>query len=159
MRFVHPIVSALACASVATYGFQAAAQQTRIIQGTEIPTTEPGQSREPTSTIGTTDRSTSRTFGTTSSSSTTPLTSAASFELKNRFVEFDDLIVQPFNISVDRVENRNIYDRSGQKNGEVDEVQFRDDQRNDANSITVARTELGLGCREVVVEMDSLVRK
>ncbi|MEM1306565.1 MAG: PRC-barrel domain-containing protein, partial [Pseudomonadota bacterium] len=82
-----------------------------------------------------------------------------SSEPKIRFVEFDDLIVQPFNISVDRVENRNIYDRSGQKIGEVDEVLFSSDQRIAAISITVGGNVLGFGGREVVVELDQLVMK
>jgi len=72
-----------------------------------------------------------------------------------REAEDDDLIVQPFNLTVDQIEDMDLKDAGGDEIGEVDDVLIDAAGQPVAVTIEVGGV-LGIGDREVVLGLDQL---
>lgn len=72
-----------------------------------------------------------------------------------REVEDDDLIVPPFNTSVERMEEMDVIGANGEEIGEIDEVLMDATGRVVAVVVEVGGF-LGIGEREVVIQLDQL---
>jgi hypothetical protein len=69
--------------------------------------------------------------------------------------EDDDMVVQPFNLSVDEIEDMDVRDMGGEEIGEIEEVLTDGSGQPVAVSVEVGGF-LGIGEREVVLGLDEL---
>jgi hypothetical protein len=72
-----------------------------------------------------------------------------------REVQDESMVVQPFNLAVDRIDDMDVYGANGEKIGEVDEVLMNAAGQAVAVSVEVGGF-LGIGGREVIVSLDQL---
>jgi len=74
-----------------------------------------------------------------------------------RWIEVEDgaMIVPAFNLTVDELDGISLYDRTGERVGELDDVLIGEDGKSMAASLDIGGF-LGLGERDVVVPFDSL---
>jgi hypothetical protein len=85
------------------------------------------------------------------------LTAAASADTARDYRELDDdnYVVQPFNVTVDQLDDMNVYGADGREIGEVEEVLVDASGNVVAVSVEADRS-LGIGDREVIMRLDSL---
>jgi len=89
------------------------------------------------------------------STTTVTTTTPPAAEVQLREIKDDNRVIQPFNLTVDQLEDRNIVDASGEKIGEIDEV-----LENAAGQPVAVVVEtggfLGIGDRDVVLGLDQV---
>ncbi len=70
-------------------------------------------------------------------------------------IEDDSMMIPAFNMSVDDLDDMDLYDASGERIGEVDDILIGDDGTSMAASLDVGGF-LGIGEKDVVLPLDSL---
>ena len=70
-------------------------------------------------------------------------------------IEDDSMMIPAFNMSVDEMDGMDLYDASGERIGEVDDILIGDDGSTMAASLDVGGF-LGIGEKDVVLPLDSL---
>lgn len=87
--------------------------------------------------------------------STTKAQQAAAPAAEYREVRDEQMVVQPFNLAVDRMDDMDVYGAGGEKIGEIDEVLMNAAGQPVAVSVDVGGF-LGIGGQEVIVALDQL---